>query len=481
MAVNMQPLHWRLPSLWARTAQRADARSTSCHGRCMSVASHHPRITLTREQPGELMPEPRVLLMVASSLNPDLLKTPHEMGLEVVLAAALPPADDSLYDVHLAVDEMDEEAVLAAVRTYIANGGRLDAVATFHEGALHVAARISDELGLPGNSPEAVRAMRDKYITGKRLTEAGVPTPRTRVATSFTQAQEVAAELGFPLVLKPQASASSQGVTKTENEADLKAAFENIIGLYEPESFTEGEYSVPNVAHIYAYPQAQGVLIQEYVPGDEFAVDFVYGRGEYRPMAIHDKPYPFAEPHFIEGAYATPSALPAVEQHRLIETSVAALKALGATVGGAHVELRLTDEGPKIIEVNGRLGGTTAFVQESIRESTGVWGPREYLRAVLGEPVDFTVAPQPTPAGFAPLLADRTGEIAGFEGIAEVEATPDIIGLRWMAKPGDHVVIKYPENPVSCFALVLAKGETREDVLSALEGAEKVLKPIYTD
>ncbi|WP_058042247.1 ATP-grasp domain-containing protein [Streptomyces roseifaciens] len=427
------------------------------------------------------MPETRTLLMIASSLNPDLLKTPHELGLEVVLAAAVPPADDSLYDVHLAVDEMDEESVLAAVRSYVADGGKVDAVATFHEGALHVAARVSAELGLPGNSPEAVRAMRDKYVTGQVLAEAGVLTPQTKVVTTFSQAEAVAAELGFPLVLKPQASGASQGVTKVENAAELKAAFENIIGLYEPESFTEGEYSVPNVAHIYAYPQAQGVLIQEYVSGDEFAVDLVYGGGEFRPMAIHDKPYPFAEPHFIEGAYATPSALPEADQMRIVETSVAALKALGASVGGAHVELRLTDEGPKIIEVNGRLGGTTAFVQESIRESTGVWGPREYLRAVLGEPVDFTVKPQPTPAGFTPLLADRTGEIAGFEGIAEAEAVPGIIGLRWMAKPGDHVVIKYPENPVSCFALVLAKGESREDVLSALEGAEKALKPVYTN
>ncbi|MDT9683062.1 ATP-grasp domain-containing protein [Streptomyces sp. TRM76323] len=427
------------------------------------------------------MPESRVLLMIAASQNPDLLRTPHEMGLEVVLAAATPPADDSLYDVHLAVDEFDEEAVLAAVRGHLARDGRVDAVATFHEGSLHVAARVAAELGLPGNSPEAVRAMRDKFLTGQRLTEAKVPTPGTRVATTFAEAQEAAAELGFPLVLKPQASASSQGVTKVSDETELKAAFDNITGLFEPDAFHDGAYSVPNVAHIYAYPQADGVLIQEYVSGEEFAVDLVYGGGEYRLLAIHDKPYPFAEPHFIEGAYATPSALSRDEQALLLDTAVAALKALGATVGGAHVELRLTDGGPKIIEVNGRLGGTTAFVQESIRESTGVWGPREYLRAVLGEPLDFTAKEQPTPAGFSPLLADRSGEIAGFTGVEEVMEIPGVIGVRWMAKPGDHVVIKYPENPVSCFALILARGESREQVLSALEGAEKVLKPVYTD
>ncbi|MGW6912695.1 ATP-grasp domain-containing protein [Kitasatospora sp. NPDC054939] len=424
---------------------------------------------------------PRTLLLIASSQNPDLLRTPHDLGLTLVLASKTPPADGSVYDVHLAVDEMDEDAVLAAVRAHLDGGGRIDAVATFHEGALHVAARVGAELGLPGNSAESVRAMRDKFVTGQRLDEAGVPTPATRVVTTLEGARAVAAELGYPLVLKPQASASSQGVTKVADDAELVAAFTNISGLYGPDEFRDGDYAVPNVARIYAYPQAQGVLVQEYVSGEEYAVDLVYGGGEYRLLAIHDKPYPFAEPHFIEGAYATPSALPESEQQLLVDTAVAALKALGATTGGAHVELRLTDRGPRIIEVNGRLGGTTAFVQESIRESTGVWGPREYLRAVLGEPVDFVRRERPTPAGFSPLLADRTGELAGFDGIEEVTAVPGVIGLRWMAKPGDHVVIKYPENPVSCFALVLARGETREQVLSALEGAEKVLKPVYTD
>lgn len=427
------------------------------------------------------MPEPRTLLMIASSTNPDLLLTPREMGLTVVLIAAKAPDDDSLYDIHLPANELDETAVLSAVRGFIASGGRIDAVATFHEGALHVAARVCEELRLPGNSTEAVRAMRDKVVTGKRLTAAGVPTPRTDVVTTIEQARATAAEFGYPLVLKPQASGASQGVTKVENDVELKEAFENIISLYDPGFFTEGRYSVPNVAHIYAYPEARGVLIQEYVPGEEFAVDLVYGGGDYRPLVIHDKPYPFAEPHFIEGAYVTPSALPESDQTEVIDTAVAALKAVGATVGGAHVEVRRTDTGPKVIEVNGRLGGTTAFVQESIWESTGVWGPREYLRAVLGEPLDFTSKTPPVPAGFMPLLADRTGELAGFEGVATTLAIPGVIQLRWMAGPGDHVVIKYPENPVSCFVLVLARGESRDQVLSALEQAEKTLKPVYTD
>ncbi|MCF4139008.1 ATP-grasp domain-containing protein [Streptomyces sp. Tue 6430] len=207
----------------------------------------------------------RTLLLIASSANPELLRTPRDLGLDIVLSTRTPPADASLYDIHLDVDEFDEEAVLSAVRAHLADGGRVDAVATFHEGALHVAARVAAELGLPGNSVEAVRAMRDKFVTGRRLEEAGVPTPATRIVTTYDQALATAEELGYPLVLKPQASGASQGVTKVVDEEQLRAAFENIAGIYDLDSFDEGDYTVPNVARVYAYPDAKGVLVQEYV------------------------------------------------------------------------------------------------------------------------------------------------------------------------------------------------------------------------
>lgn len=419
------------------------------------------------------------LLMIALSLNPDLLRTPKEMGLRVILAARELPSDRTLVDIHLDVDEFDEEAVLRAVRRYLDDGGAIDAVACFDEGCLHVASRIAMELGLPGNSPESVRAMRDKHLCGMLLERAGVPGPKTRLASDIAQARSAAAEIGYPLVVKPQSGAMSQGVMKADNEAELHAAFEVVRGVYQAEGFRDGPYHVDNVGKYSFHPEMRGVVLQEYLHGPEVAIDLVYGDGLYLPLAIHDKPRPFTH-HFIEGTYVTPSSLPDEVQRRVTDVAIAALKALGATVGGAHIELRVTDDGPKIIEVNGRLGGTSAFVQESIQASVGVWGPREYLQAVLGKrPGGPDRAPRP--AGFTPVLAERSGQIAGFRGADEVVKIPGVKAVRWMNKPGDHVVIDYPANPVSCFALVLSAGETREIVLNALAQAEKTLQPIYSD
>jgi biotin carboxylase len=425
------------------------------------------------------MAEPKTLVVISSSLNPDLLRTPRAMGLRVVLVAKNPPAVPDAFDVHLPVDELDEDAVLDAVREHTARHGDVHAVATFHEGSLHVAARLAKEFGLPGNSPESVRMMRDKFLTGQVLAAAGVGVPRTLLATTLAEARAAADELGYPLVVKPQSGASSQAVVKARDRDQLDAAFALVNDIYQVREFRDGGFTAPNLGHLFFYPELRGVVLQEYLVGPEVAVDLVYGAGVFEPLAIHDKPVPFAEEHFFETTYVTPSELPDDVQRAVLDTAVAALRAVGATTGGAHVELRVTADGPKIIEVNGRLGGTTAYVQESIRESTGVWGPREYLRAVLGERPDGPRGER-RHAGFTPLMAERSGQVARFEGEAETRAIPGVTGIRWISRPGDHLVVKYPENPASYYALVLATAGSRDGVLDALRRAQDVLRPVFT-
>lgn len=414
--------------------------------------------------------------MVATSLNAELLRTPHDLGLRVVLAAKSPPSDRSLYDLHLPVDELDVDAVRAAVRDYRDGGGRIDAVACFHEGSLHVAAEISAELGLPGNSPEAVLTIRDKYRAAEALAAAGLPAAHSITVSSAEEAAAAAEKLGFPAVVKPRSSGASQGVSKVRDRAEAASAYQAVADLHERREFREGPFVVPNVGQIFFHPRARGVLVQEYLDGPEYAVDLVYGEGAYEVLAVHGKPSPWHETFFIERTYLTPPGLSAADEKAVTDLAISALRAVGATTGGAHVEVRLTVDGPKVIEVNGRLGGTTAYVQESIRESTGVWGPAEYLRAVLGQRPHGGTGRRPT--GFTALLAERTGRYERFTGVEETLAIPGVRGIRWMAKPGDHVVIRYPWNPISCFALVLAGGDTPADVLRALERAEQTLRPV---
>lgn len=419
------------------------------------------------------------LLVVASSLNPELLRTPHDLGLFVVLAATTPPTDSSLYDHHLPVDELDPEAMSAAVAAYVAEGNRIDAVACFHEGALRSAARVTADLGLPGNSPQAVMAMRDKNLTPTVLAAAGIRAPRTRVVASADEAVAAAQEFGFPVVLKPQSSASSQGVAKASSPAAVAGVYAELAGLHQRPDIRQGPYVTSNIAKIFMDPALTGVLVQEHIDGPEYAIDLVYANGEFFVLGIHDKPFEWAGDYFIEQIYATPTTLAPQQEAELVEVAVRALQAVGATTGAAHVEIRLSPQGPTVIEVNGRLGGTTAYVQESIRACTGIWGPRAYLQAVLGQRPEATPTRR-VPTGFVAILAERTGRIERYEGVDETLALPGVQGIRWMHPPGADVVIDYPANPAICVALVLATGDSRDQVMATLAEAERTLRPILT-
>ena len=68
----------------------------------------------------------------------------------------------------------------------------------------------------------------------------------------------------------------------------------------------------------------------------------------------------------------------------MLEVATAALHALGVRTGGFHTEIKLTPDGPRVIEVNGRIGGG---VPEMLFEASGVSIFNLSMRVALGEPV----------------------------------------------------------------------------------------------
>ena len=99
------------------------------------------------------------------------------------------------------------------------------------------------------------------------------------------------------------------------------------------------------------------VMMEQYLDGDEVDVDIILSNGEATYAKVTDN-LPTLEPWFNETGACTPSILPQSKQDELVETSIKMLKALGLTSGVMHVELKYTTQnGPQLIEVNGRMGG----------------------------------------------------------------------------------------------------------------------------
>lgn len=103
------------------------------------------------------------------------------------------------------------------------------------------------------------------------------------------------------------------------------------------------------------------LIVEEYLPGrddqplgDYVAVECAVDGGVVA-LAVTGKLRLL--PPFRETGQFWPARLPADEREEIIDLAVAALEALDVRTGLAHVEIKLTPAGPRVIEVNGRLGG----------------------------------------------------------------------------------------------------------------------------
>ena len=232
------------------------------------------------------------------------------------------------------VDFSDYPAVLQACRCADA-----DAILTYDERYVELTARLALDLGLPYTDPDAIRLCKDKSLLRGRLEATGVSPVRFAVATSPETALAQAAEIGYPLVLKPRALGGSAGVVRVDDAAQLLDAFATAAGARVGTTMS-------------AY---EGVLLEEYLSGPEFSVDSVTWEGVTTPMVVAEKVVDLP-PYFEEVGHYVPA-----DNSLAVSEALEMVRAAHAVAGldrlVTHTEFRLTPVGPRIIEINVRLGG----------------------------------------------------------------------------------------------------------------------------
>ena len=167
----------------------------------------------------------------------------------------------------------------------------------------------------------------------------GVPSARFTLARTLAEALSAAERLGFPVVLKPRSLAGSAGVTLAHDKDDLIHRFRTV---------EDARYST--------LPHLPGVLVEECLRGPEISVDSVSWKGGREHLQVTLKEVGF-DPYFEEVAHFTADLRDQPWHGEALDVTERALAALGVDQGITHTELKLTDRGPVVVEVNGRLGG----------------------------------------------------------------------------------------------------------------------------
>lgn len=237
------------------------------------------------------------------------------------------------------VDTRDPEALAAAAAPVVADLP-VTGVFTYDESLVHATAHLAQALGLPGSPPETVLACRDKATTRTLLTEADIPQPVSTAVSTAEQARQAADVIGYPVVVKARGLGGSIGVVRADDAGAVEVAFTAASTAEWP--------GVPR------YPA--DVLVEEYLTGPEISVDSVVSDAVVTPMVIARKQVGM-DPYFEETGHTVDAGDPLLKDPDLLDQLQRIHQVLGFRTGSTHAEFKLTPHGPRLVEINARLGG----------------------------------------------------------------------------------------------------------------------------
>ncbi|MBB2914790.1 argininosuccinate lyase [Streptosporangium becharense] len=283
---------------------------------------------------------------------------------------------------------------------------------------LGTVARIGAHLGLPGAKPEAVERAYRKDLTREALRGAGLAGPAFAVTSGWAETSARAEEIGYPLVIKPVDLCAGMYVRKVGDREQLRDAYLALEGF---------------PVNARRQTRTPLVLLEELLTGPEISVETVAFEGETTVIGVTDKSVT-GEPWFVESGHMFPAALDPDVTRAAGETALAALAAVGLDHGVAHTELKLTPDGPKVVEINPRPAGNQ--ITELVRRVTGVDIPMAYAQLALGERPRLTPAETGVrSAAIAFLIPPRPGTLSAVHGTGRLAEAGDVV--EWRVKdPG---------------------------------------------
>ena len=325
----------------------------------------------------------------------------------------------------------DAVAALAAARP--------DGILALADSLLVWTSQVAAILELPFMSPEVAGRLTDKYTQRVALREGGLPVP------GYWQVPEddderaweaLARDASFPAVLKPRRGEGSRDTVRVDSLQELRAA---VAAGSDPAGSSPAALVLEE--YLRDRPQAADGDFADYV-----SVESVVSAGRISHLAITGR-FPPAEP-FRETGFFIPAAYDEAQCAAIADVASAAVAAIGIEVGALHTEIKLTPEGPRVIELNGRIGGG---VPEMLADATGVQLLPIALRVALGEPIVFERMPVCAQVGYllyvqAPLAMTTIREVVGLDRLRALPGVDEVIlnrgpgqSVDWRAGNHGHV------------------------------------------
>jgi len=309
-------------------------------------------------------------------------------------------------------------------------------ITTFLDAGMVELACVAEALGLPFHSPETATALTDKARQRRELSAAGIDTPPWHLVHPYQSERDLAAveaEVGWPAVLKPRSAQGSRSTFLVRDAAELEQLLD-ALGPRRPSMVLEG--------YLPDDPARAGGPYAGYV-----SVESVVADGVISHLALTGR-FPPAG-NFRETGFFIPAALDDASRPAVLDLATRAIEALDIRTGCLHTEVKFTPDGPRIIEVNGRLGGG---VPEMLERAAGVSLLDLTLRVALGESVSVDGPVATSRIGYRFFLQPPTvsATVTAIDGITAFSNRAEVdtlsvhqapgAALDWRDGSGNHIV-----------------------------------------
>ena len=384
----------------------------------------------------------RVLILGGPIFQKPVVEKAKSMGLRVAVAdifADAPAADlaDEFYQGSI----KDYKRMLEIAREFEADAIVSGACDT----SVVTAAKLCEKLELPGNSEEAALNSTNKLRMIECFARDGVAHPAFVVAKK-DELDDFEPQIPYPFITKPTDSAGGRGVNLVQSDKDL----------------------APALAAASAAGASGDVLVEEYMTGPEVSVEVIVADGVPHVIQVTDK-LTSGAPNFFEIGHCQPTSLSPKHREAIARLASTAVLSVGLRNSAAHVEIMLTPEGPKMVELGARLGGdwiTSYLIDNSVR---GIDMVKCMIKLALGEKIDSFDFQNSGDFVATRFLPAREGLLLEVKGVDKMMLSQGVIHAECHGIAGRQYSKAVDDS--ARFASVVAKGVSKEEALANCECA----------
>lgn len=387
----------------------------------------------------------RVLIIGASILQLPAIRKAKELGYYVGVADYNPKAIGiAEADEYFNVSTIDVDGVVKVAQEFKPDG--IMTLAT--DMPMRAVAKACEVCCLPGISFDTAIKATDKGEMIKAFEAAGVEHPWYYIVPSQLDLAGIIDKLTYPCIMKPTDNAGSRGVVLCHSREELEREYE------------------------YSHHESRGgmVIIEEYLQGPEFSIEVMVVDGEPHVLQITDK-LTTGAPHFVEMGHSQPTRQNEENREKIRDLAVRACKAVGINIGPAHVEMILTKDGPKMVELGARMGGD-CITTHLVPLSTGIDMVGCTIQLACGEKID--IEPKFNKGSAIRYFDAHDGTIKRIESVEEAQKIPGVQEISIVHQVGE--TIGEIGSSTDRVGFVIAQAETS---VEAVEVCEKAMDKVH--